>query len=122
MIVPTCHSGWPSVCACCSSDLRQLESGVVFRHGLSDNIGLSAEILLIHHSIVTHDEGHNSGRLYTRLDRLRTQKLLGHLAANDVAFRAARSIFPLTREDLVIVAAVRSRRSSLTFGITFSNG
>src|ERR1017187_7734886 len=70
--------------------------GVVFLHRFGENIGLLAEILLVHHSIPVNDEGHHAGRLvFRRISQEREP--LGHFAVDDVTFRAAWAIFPLTR-------------------------
>ena len=46
----------------------------------------------------------------------------GVSAINDVIFRAAGNIFPLARQNVVIVPAVRSRTASETIGIALGDG
>src|SRR6266481_1676922 len=95
--------------------------GVVFLHGFGENIGLLAEVLLIHHSIFSNDEGHHSGRpVFRRIGH--ESETPGHFAVYHVTFRAARAIFSLTRQDVVVVTAVRSRSAIAAFGIALCNG
>src|SRR5208283_4800247 len=49
-------------------------------------------------------------------------KAVGHFAVYHVTFRAAWAIFSLTRQDEVIVTAVRSRRTVLVLGMAVSEG
>src|SRR4029077_5681148 len=86
--------------------------GVVFVHRFGDDIGLFAEILLIHHSILANDECH-SARLSVFPWVRRHSETFAHLAVYDVAFRAAWAILPLTRQDAVKVAAIRTRSAVL---------
>src|SRR5580704_15160696 len=86
--------------------------GVVFLHGFGEDIGLLAEILLIDNSVGADDEGHYAGRLVFR--RIcHESETLGHFAVYDVTLRATRGTFALTRQDAVIVTAVRSRGAFL---------
>ena len=79
-----------------------------------ESIGLLAEILLIHYSILVNDEGHHAGRpVFRRIGH--ESETLGHFAVYDVTFRAAWAIFPLTRQDVVIVTAVMESERRLGF-------
>src|SRR6266853_1072191 len=93
--------------------------GVVFLHSFGVSIGLLAEILLIHHSIQANDERHHAGRSVFRWIGHECDSL-GHLPVHDVSSRAAWAIFSLTREDVVIVTAVRRRSPISACGIPLS--
>src|SRR5271165_1750224 len=68
--------------------------GLVFPHSFGENIGLVAEISLIHDSILVNDEGHYSGRpVFRRIGH--ESETLGHFAVYDVTFRAAWATFSL---------------------------
>src|SRR5258706_10356450 len=82
--------------------------GIVFLHGFGDNAGLFSEILLIHHAIAADNERHHAGRPVLCWISHESDSF-GHLAVHDVALRAARAILPLKRQNLEVIAVVRSR-------------
>src|SRR4029077_6559019 len=94
--------------------------GVVLLHALGENFGFLTEIFLIHHSIRANDEGHHAGRPVFRGIGHKSESP-GHFAVHDVNFPASWGAFPLTRQDLVVVAAVRSRSVISVFSIALSN-
>src|SRR5208282_2952866 len=101
--------------------LLPARTGVVFRHGFTENVGLFAEIFLKYGSILVNDEGHHARRsVFRRIGH--ESEALGHFAIHQVTLRAAASILSLTRQDVEIVAPVRSRSEDLALGKPLSNG
>src|SRR5271166_4223215 len=95
--------------------------GVEFLHRLGENIGLLTEILLVHDSILVDDECHHARRhVFRRIGH--ESETLGHFAVYDVTFRTARAILTLTRQEEVIVTAVRNGSPVLGFGIALGKG
>src|ERR1035437_6385488 len=70
--------------------------GVVFAHGFGENIGLLAEILLIHDSILANNERHHTRRPVFRWIGHESEPF-GHFAVYDVTFHAARALNSVTR-------------------------
>lgn len=69
-------------------DLLPRGVGIEARHATRERRGVGAEVLLVHHAVVTHHEGHHAG--IPVLDRPRHRgKPADHAAMRDVVVRAA---------------------------------
>jgi len=90
--------------------------GIVFLQTFGQNTRLLAEILLIDHSVLAHDECHHARRpVLCRIGQ--ESKTPGHFAVYDVILFAAWTTFPLALKNEVVVTAIRSRGAVRTFGV-----
>src|ERR1700678_1452041 len=93
---------------------------IVFLHCFGQTLGFLPEILLIHHSVLAHHEGHHSRRpVFRRIGYKREPR--SHFAVCEITLGCARRFFSLPRQYVVIVAAIRSRSVIPALGVALSN-
>src|SRR5579863_4287923 len=93
---------------------------IVVLHRFANSLRLLTQIFLIHHALLPHDEGHHARRpVLRRIGHKR--ETARHLPVHPVILGSARGIFSLPRQDVVVVSAVRSRRSRLAFSVSLSH-
>ena len=93
--------------------------GIVLLHRGGNGSGILSQILLKDLAIVVHDESHHSG--VSVLRRIRNHgKAADHLSLHQVTVCAAGRVFPLRRENLIVVAMIGRRAAGLLFLVTLT--